>query len=321
MQGIRVHEPGGPEAMRLETLDGAEVGRGQARIRVEAAGVNFIDVYQRTGRYPAPLPLALGLEGAGTVEEAGPDAAAKPGDRVAWAGVQGSYATHLIAPADRLVPIPDGVSAQQAAAAMLQGMTAHYLVTSTFPLDGRHVCVVHAAAGGVGLLLCQLARRAGARVIGTCGTREKADRALAAGATDVIVYTEVDFSAEVARLTGGRGADVIYDSVGASTFEAGLRCLAPRGMMALFGQSSGPAPAVDPQQLGHLGSLFLTRPSLFHYVAARDELTRRAGELFSWLEAGELELHIDRALALDRAAEAHELLESRATTGKLLLVP
>ena len=307
--------------MRLDTLEERSPGEGEARVRVAAAGVNFIDVYQRTGRYPAPLPLALGLEGAGEIEEIGPGVALAKGTRVAWAGVQGSYATSIIAPADRLVPVSEGIDLGTAAAAMLQGLTAHYLITSTYRLGAEHTCVIHAAAGGVGLLLCQLARRAGARVIATCGTADKAARAQAAGADHAIVYTETDFSAEVKRLTEGRGADVIYDSVGASTFEPSLACLAPRGMMVLFGQSSGPAPAIDPQRLGALGSVFLTRPSLFHYVAEPEELRRRAAELFHWIAADELAIHIDRSLPLARAAEAHALLEGRKTSGKLMLVP
>jgi NADPH:quinone reductase len=321
MRAIRIHQPGGPDAIRLDELEAPAPGEGEALVEVEAAGVNFIDVYQRTGRYPAPLPLALGLEGAGTVRAVGPAARLAPGDRVAWASAQGSYATHLIARTDRLVRVPDEVDTRTAAAAMLQGMTAHYLTTSTFPLAEGHTCVVHAAAGGVGLLLCQLGKRAGARVIGTCGSERKAELARRAGATDVVVYTEADFSAEVMRLTDGRGADVIYDSVGAQTFERGLDCLAPRGMMVLFGQSSGPAPAVDPQALGHKGSLFLTRPSLFHYIATREALEARARELFAWIAAGELSIAIWRTLELERAAEAHRLLEARQTSGKLLLIP
>jgi NADPH:quinone reductase len=321
MRAIRIHQPGGPEAMRLDELDEGAPGEGEALVDIEAAGVNFIDVYQRAGRYPGPLPLALGLEGAGTVRAVGPGVALKPGQRVAWAGVQGSYATHVFAPADRLVPLPDEVDTQTAAAAMLQGMTAHYLVTSTFALTAEHTCVVHAAAGGVGLLLCQLGKRAGARVIATCGSERKAELARRAGASEVILYTEADFSAEVKRLTGGVGADVIYDSVGAQTFERGLDCLAPRGMMVLFGQSSGPAPAIDPQALGPKGSLFLTRPSLFHYIATREALLARAGDVLSWIATGELSIAVDRCLELERAAEAHSLLEARQTSGKLLLAP
>ena len=270
MQGIRVDTHGGPEAMHLAPLESATPGHGQALVRVEAAGVNFIDIYQRSGQYPAPPPIVLGLEGAGEVEEVGPGTERAPGDRVAWAGVPGSYATHVVAPADRLVPIPSAVSSEVAAGAMLQGMTAHYLTTSTYPLGQGDTCLVHAAAGGVGLLLCQLGRRAGARVLGTCSTEEKEARARAAGASEVIRYTEVDFSAEARRLTGDEGVHVVYDSVGKATFEGSLDSLARRGMMVLFGQSSGPVAPIDPQELGRRGSLFLTRPSLFHHETERE---------------------------------------------------
>lgn len=321
MKKIRVEQPGGTDAMLLADVETRAPGEGEARVRVEAAGVNYIDVYQRSGRYPAPLPLDLGLEGAGTVEAVGPGTDVHPGDRVAWAGVQGSYATHLVAPADRLVRVPDALSPRVAAAAILQGMTAHILVTEVYALGARDTCVVHAAAGGVGLLLCQLAHRAGARAIGTCGTRDKAERARRAGASEVILYTEADFSAEVSRLTSGTGAQVVYDSVGADTFQQSLSCLAPRGMMVLFGQSSGPAPKIDPQDLGARGSLFLTRPSLFHYAGERADRDRHAGAVFDMIARGELDIHIDRELPLARAAEAHTLLEARKTQGKLLLVP
>jgi NADPH2:quinone reductase len=247
--------------------------------------------------------------------------AVKVGDRVAWTGISGSYATHLLAPAERLVPLPAGMDERTAAAAMLQGMTAHYLTRSTFPLAAGHTCLVHAAAGGVGLLLCQLGRRAGARVIGTVSTAEKAEQARAAGATDLILYREVDFEAEVRRLTDGRGVDVVYDSVGADTFDRSVRSLRRRGMVVLFGQASGPVPPVDPQLLNRAGSIYLTRPNLAHYTATRAELLERAGEVLGWVAAGELELHIAAELPLARAADAHRMLESRTTTGKVLLIP
>lgn len=321
MRVIRIHEPGGPEAMTLADTSPGAPGEGEARVRVEAAGVNFIDIYQRAGAYSAPLPLDLGLEGAGTVEEVGPGVALRAGDRVAWAGVQGSYATHVRAPADKLVAVPSGVDSRTAAAAMLQGMTAHYLTRSTFPLRAGHTCLIHAAAGGVGGLLCQLGHRAGARVIATAGSAEKGERARRAGATDVILYREVDFAAEVARKTDGRGVDVVYDSVGASTFDRGLDCLARRGMMVLYGQSSGPVAPVDPQRLAAAGSAFLTRPSLFHYIEERADLEERAGEILDLIATGHLAIAIARELPLAGAADAHALLEARETAGKLLLRP
>ena len=271
---IRVHAYGGPEAMQFDTVELPPPGRGEVRVRVEAAGVNFIDVYQRKGLYPAKaMPRPRGLEGAGVGEALGPEVAGfSPGQRVAWADVVGSYATHVNARAAVLVPIPDGIEAREAAAAMLQGMTAHYLARSTFPLGAGHTCVVHAAAGGVGLLLCQLAREAGARVIGLVSTAEKETLARAAGADEVIRVDRLDFEPEVRRLTGGRGVDVVYDSVGRDTFDRSLSCLRPRGLLVLFGASSGPVPPLDLQVLNAKGSLYLTRPSLGAYVATRDEL-------------------------------------------------
>jgi NADPH:quinone reductase len=321
MRAILVEKVGGPDAMVARELDAPVPGPGQACVRVEAAGVNFIDVYQRTGQYAVPLPVPMGLEGAGVVEAVGDDVALRPGARVAWTGVPGSYATHVLAPADRLVPIPDAVDTRIAAAAMLQGMTAHYLSRSTFPLGPDHTCLVHAAAGGVGLLLCQLARRAGARVLGTTSTEDKAARARAAGADEVILYSRADFVAETRRLTDDRGVDVVYDSVGASTFEGGLDCLVRRGTMVLYGQSSGPVPPLDLQVLNQKGSLYVTRPSLFHYIAERDELERRAAEVLSAIAAGALTIHVDRSYPLAEAPAAHRALEARRTSGKLLLVP
>jgi NADPH2:quinone reductase len=320
MQAIRLHQPGAADEMRVEQVPVPQPGPGQALVRLEAVGVNFIDVYKRTGLYTVPLPATLGEEGAGTVVAVGEGAAeVSVGDRVAWAGHMGAYSEFAVVPAARLVPLPAGVSARLAAAVMLQGMTAHYLVASTWPLREGDVCVVHAAAGGVGLLLTQIAKRRGAIVIGTAGSDEKAELARAAGADEVIVYTRQDFAGEVKRMTDGRGVQVIYDSVGQTTFLAGLDVLAPRGIMVLFGQSSGPVPPVDPQLLNQKGSLFLTRPTLGHYVATRDELLWRAGELFGWMAAGELDVRVGAEFALADAAEAHRALEGRRTTGKVLL--
>jgi NADPH2:quinone reductase len=322
MLAIRVHQYGGPEAMRLEELPTPKPAEGQALVRLEAAGVNFIDVYQRSGLYKGQLPLPLGLEGAGVVEAVGLGVTAvRAGDHVAWTGVPGSYATHNVVPADRLVALPAGVDGRTGAAAMLQGMTAHYLAHSTYPLKPGDACLVHAAAGGVGLLLCQMARRAGARVIGTVSTEDKAALARAAGAHDVILYAREDFEAEVKRLTGGKGLQVVYDSVGRDTFEKGLNCLAMRGYMVLYGQSSGPVGPLDPQVLNAKGSLFLTRPTLVHYIATRDDLVRRAGEVLGWIQKGELKIRIGATFPLAEAARAHQDLEGRRTTGKVLLIP
>jgi NADPH2:quinone reductase len=322
MRAVRVHEYGGPEAMRLEELPTPTPDEGQVLVRIEAAGVNFIDVYQRSGLYKGPLPLPVGLEGAGVVEAAGRGVTtARVGDRVAWTGIPGSYATHNVVPADRVVALPAGVDARAGASAMLQGMTAHYLAHSTYPLKPGDACLIHAAAGGVGLLLCQMAKRAGARVIGTVSTEDKARLAREAGADEVILYTRQDFEAEVKRLTGGKGLQVVYDSVGRDTFEKGLGCLAMRGYMVLYGQSSGPVGPLDPQVLNAKGSLFLTRPSLFHYIATRDELVRRAGEVLGWIQKGDLKLRIGATFPLAQAAQAHRDLEGRRTTGKVLLLP
>jgi NADPH2:quinone reductase len=322
MRAIRVHEFGGPEAMRLEELPTPKPGDGQALVRIEAAGLNYIDTYQRTGAYKNPLPYGLGLEGAGVVEAVGPGVTTvRAGDRVAWTGVPGSYATHNAVPADRLVTLPAGVDSRAGASAMLQGMTAHYLAHSTYPLKPGDACLVHAAAGGVGLLLCQMARRAGARVIGTVSTEEKANLAREAGAHEVILYSRQDFEAEVKRLTGGKGLQVVYDAVGKDTFDKSLNCLAMRGYMVLYGAASGPVAPLDPQVLNAKGSLFLTRPSLFHYIATRDDLVRRAGEVLGWIQKGELKLRIGATFPLAEAAQAHRDLEGRKTTGKVLLIP
>lgn len=322
MRAIRVHEHGGPEAMRLEELPTPKPGAGQALVKLEAIGVNFIDVYQRSGLYKGALPIPLGLEGSGVVEAVGPEVSeVKVGDRVAYTGVPGAYAEYALVPSARLVTLPAGLTARDGAAAMLQGMTAHYLVHATYPLKAGETCLIHAAAGGVGLLLCQMARQIGARVIGTVSTEAKARLAKEAGADEVILYTQQDFEAEVKRLTDGRGVQVVYDSVGKTTFEKSLNCLAPRGYMVFFGQSSGPAPAIDPNILNAKGSLFLTRPSLFHYIATREELLRRAGEVLGWIAAGKLKLRVEKTFPLAEAAEAHRQLEGRKTTGKVILIP
>jgi len=322
MKAIRVHAPGGPEALRYEDVPQPTPGAGQVLVKVEAAGVNFIDVYQRTGHYKVELPFTLGQEAAGVVTAVGSGVTGVTvGARVAYAAVLGAYAEYATVPADRVVVLPDGVSSTQGAAVMLQGMTAHYLASTTYPLEPGDGCLVHAAAGGVGLLLCQIAKLRGARVIGTVSTREKAELARAAGADEVMLYTEQDFEAEVKRLTNGVGLQVIYDSVGKTTFEKGLNCLAPRGMMVLYGQSSGPVGPLDPQVLSQKGSLFLTRPTLVHYIATRAELVARAGELLGWIKQGTLKVRIGRELPLAQAAEAHRLLEGRKTTGKVLLIP
>ena len=322
MKAVRVHAPGGSEALRFEDVPDPTPSTGEAVVRVEAAGVNFIDVYHRTGLYKAPLPVTLGQEGAGVVESVGPGVTTvRVGDRVAWAAVLGSYAEKAAVRADRLVPLPEGVTARQGAAAMLQGMTAHYLATSTYPLGPGDVCLVQAAAGGVGLLLCQIARKRGARVLGTVSTPEKAALAREAGADATIDYTSEDFEREARRLTDGRGVQVVYDSVGKTTFEKGLSSLVQRGTMVLFGQSSGPVAPLDPQVLAQKGSLFLTRPTLGHYVASREDLLRRAGEVLGWVADGTLRLRIEHEFPLREAAAAHDALEGRKTTGKVLLRP
>jgi NADPH2:quinone reductase len=320
MKAIRVHEPGGPEALVLEDVPLPEPGPGQARVRLHAVGVNFIDVYHRTGLYKVPLPFTPGSEGAGVVSAVGPDVDARVGDRVAWAGALGSYAEEAVVPAEKLVPVPDGLEWDEAAAAPLQGMTAHYLATDTHRLKAGDTALVHAAAGGVGLLLVQVAKMKGARVLGTVSTAEKAALAHEAGADEAIRYTEEDFLEAVKRLTAGRGVDVVYDSVGRTTFDRSLDALAVRGTLALYGQSSGVVPPIDPARLAAKG-VFLTRPTLWHYTATREELLGRAGDVFSWVRSGLLKLLIHRAFPLADAAEAHRLLESRGSVGKLLLVP
>ncbi len=322
MKAILVRQVGGPDAMELVELPVPQPKANEVVVKLAASGVNFIDVYQREGRYKVPLPFTPGQEGAGVVTAVGADVTSvKAGDRVAWSHFLGAYAEYAAVAADRLVSIPQGVTDQQAAAAMLQGMTAHYLSHDTYPLKRGETALVHAAAGGVGLLLVQMAHNIGARVIATVSTDEKAKLAREAGADEVILYTQSDFEAETKRLTGGKGVDVVYDSVGKTTFEKGLNVLRPRGMMALFGGSSGAVPPFDPIVLTQKGSLFLTRPSLGNYIATREELVARSGAVFGMMEAGKLKLRIAHTYPLAEAQRAHLDLEGRKTTGKLLLIP
>ncbi|MFZ0743261.1 MAG: quinone oxidoreductase [Terracidiphilus sp.] len=322
MKAIEIHATGGPEVLQLAELPIPEPGPGQVLIRVEAIGVNFIEIYFRKGVYKATLPIIPGSEASGTVEKLGPGVAGfEEGDSVASVSVVGSYAEYALVPAAQLIKVPSGVSPEQAAAAMLQGMTAHYLAYSTYPLKAGDTALVHAGAGGVGLLLTQMAARIGARVITTVSTAEKAELSREAGAADAILYTEQDFEAEVKRLTGGKGVDVVYDSVGKTTFEKSLNCLRPRGMLALFGGSSGPVPPFDLIQLSGKGSLFVTRPTLWHYVATRTELEWRAGKVLGWAATGELKLRTEFMYPLAEAAQAQIDLEGRKTTGKILLEP
>ncbi|MGI9049938.1 MAG: quinone oxidoreductase family protein [Rubrobacteraceae bacterium] len=323
MKAIRVNEQGGPEVLNYEDVEVPDPGPGEARIKLAASGVNYIDTYQRSGAYPVETPFTLGSEGAGEVEAVGEGVEdVSPGDYVAFAGVPGAYAEQIVAPVERLVPFNvTMVEARVAAAIMLQGMTAHYLTHSTFPLQEGQTALVHAAAGGVGLLLCQMAKMRGATVIGTVSTEEKAELARGAGADEVILYTEQDFVAETKRITGGEGIHVVYDSVGKTTFDGSLDCLRMRGYMVLFGQSSGPVPPLDLQILNQKGGLFVTRPSLTQYTATREELMWRAESLFSWIGQDNLSVRIGGAYALSDARQAHEDLEGRKTTGKLILIP
>ena len=322
MKAIQVKQVGGPEAMELAELPIPQPKTNEAVVKLSASGVNFIDVYFREGRYKAPVPFTLGQEGGGVVTAIGAEAkSVKVGDRVAWTGLLGSYAEYAAVPTDRLVPIPQGVSDQQAASAMLQGMTAHYLSHDTYPLKKGETALVHAAAGGVGLLLVQMAHNIGARVIATVSTEEKAKLARGAGADEVILYTQADFEAETKRLTGGKGVDVVYDSVGKTTFDKGLNILRPRGMMVLFGGSSGAVPPFDLVALSQRGSLYVTRPTLGHYIATREELVARSGAVFGMMAAGKLKLRIEHTYPLAEAQRAHRELEGRKTTGKLLLIP
>jgi len=322
VKAIVVDTPGGPEQLHLGDVPTPTPGPGQALVKIAAAGVNFIDVYLRSGLYKAPLPMVPGQEAAGVVESVAADVGeVAPGDRVAFAAARGAYAEYAAVPASALVKIPDSIDFPTAAAAMLQGMTAHYLTQSTYPLKEGDVALVHAAAGGVGLLLVQMAKMRGARVIGTVSTQAKADLAIEAGADAIVLYSRHDFEPEVRRLTDGRGVDVVYDSVGQATFTKSMICLRPRGMMVSFGQSSGPVPPIDPLVLSQMGSVFLTRPTLAHYLATRLELLWRADDVLGWIAAGKLSVRIDRTYKLAGAADAHRDLEGRKTSGKLLILP
>ncbi|HEY3442224.1 MAG TPA: quinone oxidoreductase [Paludibaculum sp.] len=322
MKAVFVSEFGGVDKLRYEDLPTPALQPGQALVKVAASGVNFIDIYFRTGLYPAPAPVVLGMEAAGVVEAVAPDVTTvKPGDRVAYAMCRGSYAEYAAVPAWQLVPVPDAMNLRTAAGSMLQGMTAHYLTHSTWELKPGETCLVHAAAGGAGQWIVAAAKLRGARVIGTTSTPAKAESARAAGCDEVILYTEQDFEAETKRLTGGKGVDVVYDSVGASTWEKSLNCIRPRGLMVTFGNASGPVPPFAPLVLNHKGSIFLTRPSLGHYCANREELEWRARDIFSWLASGAARLHIDKVYPLAEAGQAQTALADRQTTGKLLLEP
>ena len=321
MKAVRVHELGGPDVLRYEEVPAPEPGARQALVKIEAIGLNFVDCNYRKGAYRAALPFTPGMEAAGTVAATGPEVTEiRVGDRVAYAPHLGAYAEYAVVPDERLVKIPDGLDARSAAAVILQGMTAHYLATSVHPLKRGDTALVHAAAGGVGLLLTQIAKMRGARVLGTVSTREKAELARQAGVDEVILYAEQDFHAEVMRLTGGKGVDVVYDSVAKTTFDKSLKSVRVRGTLALFGQASGPSEPVDPLRLWE-NSVFLTRPALAHYTLTRDELLARANDVLGWVRAGKLRVTISRVLALKDAAGAHRLLEGRQTTGKVLLIP
>ncbi len=322
MKAVRVHKPGGPEGLVYEDVPEPKAGAGQAVVKVEAIGLNFAEVNRRRDADPASLPMPIGGEAAGTVVEVGEGVTAfKIGDRVAFNGVPGAYAEKVVAPAARLVRVPDNVTTKQAAAVLLQGMTAHYLACSTYPLGAHDTCLVHAAAGGVGLLLCQIAKQRGARVIGTISTETKAKAAREAGASETILYNQIDFAQEVKRLTDDRGVDVIYDSVGKTTFAKGLDCLRPRGMMVVYGQASGPITAVDTGLLSTKGCLYLTRVNLGTYTATRQELEERSGDIFHWVASGQLKVHIWGEYPLAEAARAQAALEQRETMGKVLLIP
>jgi NADPH2:quinone reductase len=320
MKRVVVHQPGGPDDMTVVDDPTPDPGPREAIVQVAMSGVNFIDIYYRNGLYKSNLPIALGSEASGIVERIGAEVTeVAPGDRVAYAMTRGSYAEFAVVPAGQLVPIPDTLDFATAAAAMLQGMTAHYLTRSTFPLAKGQTCLVHAAAGGAGGFITQMAHQIGARVLGTVSTEDKAREARELGADEIIMYTAQDFQAEVMRLTDGRGVDVVYDSVGCSTFEKGLRVIRPRGMMVLFGQSSGPVPPFDPATLNPCGSLYLTRPSLAHYTASREELVWRAGDVFNAIGGGDLRVRVSKTYGLADAGQAHSDLASRQTTGKLLI--
>lgn len=320
MRAVRVQQYGGPDVMHVEDLSVPEPGPGEARVKIAAAGVNFIDIYKRSGQYKSALPLVLGEEAAGVVDAVHASVSdVRPGDRVAFAMQTGAYAEYALVPSWKLVPVPLDVELTTAAAIMLQGMTAHYLAYSTYPLKSGDTALVHAGAGGVGQILIQLARRRGAHVIATVGSEEKAQIARACGADEVVQYREQDFVELARTFTNGRGVDVVYDSVGQTTFEQSLNCLRPRGFLVLFGQSSGAVAPIDPQILNAKGSLFLTRPTLAHYTLDRAELMQRSGDLFDLLGRGELKIRIDRRFPLEEAAEAHRVLAARETMGKVLL--
>ena len=322
MKAIRVNEHGGPEVLAFEDVDTPRIGEGEVLVKVESAGINFIDTYQRSGLYQIPLPSTLGLEAAGTVVEADTNVRGlNIGDRVAYTNVAGAYAEFAAVPADKLVPIPEGVSFDQGAAAMLQGCTAHYLCMSTYPVKAGDRCLIHAAAGGVGLLLIQMVKMLGGSVIGTVSTEAKAELARDAGADEVILYTEQDFHSEVMRLTDGAGVNVAYDSVGAATFAMSVDCLARFGHMVLYGNASGPVTEFNPATLGPKGSLFLTRPTLFDYLASREDLEWRSGDVFNWISDGILQLRVEHFYPLAEAQSAHRALEGRKTTGKVILRP
>ena len=322
MNAIRVHEHGGPEVLRYEAAPDPVAAPDQAVVKIEAAGINFIDIYFRTGLYKTELPFTNGQEGAGVVTSVGAEVTGVAvGDRVAYTGIVGSYAEQAAVPAARLVKVPDDLDTNLAAAVLLQGMTVHYLTHSTFPLGPGHTALVHAAAGGVGLVLVQTAKMLGARVIGTCSTEEKAEKVRRAGADDVILYSQQDFQPEVKRLTDGVGVDVVYDSVGKATWEGSLNSLRPRGMAVFFGNASGPVPAIEPLTLAKKGSLFMTRPSLVHYAASRKELEQRSSDVFGWVTAGKVKVEIGETFPLSEAGEAQRKLAARLTTGKLLLKP
>jgi NADPH2:quinone reductase len=322
MKAVRVHKPRGPEGMVYEDVPDPKAGAGQVVVKVEAIGLNFAEVNRRRNADPASLPMPLGGEAAGIVAEVGAGVTEfKVGDRVAFNGVPGAYAELVAAPVARLVRIPENVTTKQAAAVLLQGMTAHYLACSTYPLGANDTCLVHAAAGGVGLLLCQIAQQRDARVIGTVSTEAKAKAAREAGASEVILYTQSDFAADVKRLTDGRGVDVVYDSVGQTTFAKGLDCLRRRGVMVVYGQASGPIPPVDTGLLSDKGCLYLTRVNLGTYTATRQELDERSGDIFDWVGSGRLKVHIHGEYPLAEAAKAQAALEHRETIGKVLLVP
>lgn len=322
MQAIRIHHQGGPEVLKAEEIPTPEVAGSDVLIKVESAGVNFIDTYQRSGLYQIPLPSTLGLEAAGTVEAVGPDAKRfKKGDRVASTNVEGAYAEYAVVHHDKLVGLPDSVTFDQGAATLLQGCTAHYLCYSTYPVKAGDICLVHAGAGGVGLLLTQLVKMRGGTVITTVSTSAKARLAKAAGADHTILYTESDFQEEVMRITRGVGVHVAYDSVGKTTFEKSINCLRRFGMMVLYGNSSGAVTEFNPSSLAPKGSLFLTRPSLFDYISDRKDLEWRSKELFNWIAQGKLKLRIEHSYPLQEAREAHAALEGRTTTGKIVLNP